>query len=42
MKPQATVVICTFNRYDLLAQAITSIELQDFPEDGYDTDLINR
>jgi len=42
MKPQATVVICTFNRYDLLAQAITSIELQDFPEDGYELIIVDN
>ena len=42
MKPQVTVVICTFNRYDLLTKAIASIESQDFPEDGYELVIVDN
>src|ERR1700746_1571063 len=42
MKPQVTVVICTFNRYDLLTKAIASVELQDFPEDGYELIIVDN
>jgi len=42
MKSQVTVVICTFNRYDLLGKAITSIELQDFPEDRYELVIVDN
>jgi glucosyl-dolichyl phosphate glucuronosyltransferase len=42
MKPQVTVVICTFNRYDLLAKAIASTELQDFPDDGYELIIVDN
>ena len=42
MKPLVTVVICSFNRYDLLGKAITSIELQDFPEDRYELVIVDN
>ena len=42
MKPEITVVICTFNRYDLLPEAIASIELQDFAEDAYELIVVDN
>ena len=42
MKPEITVIICTFNRYDLLPEAIASIELQDFAEDAYELVVVDN
>jgi glucosyl-dolichyl phosphate glucuronosyltransferase len=42
MKPQITVVICTYNRYELLPAAVASIELQDFPADGYELIIVDN
>jgi glycosyltransferase involved in cell wall biosynthesis len=42
MKPEITAVICTFNRYDLLPEAIASIELQDFAEDAYELIVVDN
>jgi glycosyltransferase involved in cell wall biosynthesis len=42
MHPEITVVICTFNRYDLLPEAIASVELQDFPENAYELIVVDN
>src|SRR5215469_6620592 len=42
MNPRITVVICTFNRFDLLLDAIASIELQDFPTDNYELIVVDN
>jgi glycosyltransferase involved in cell wall biosynthesis len=42
MNPHITVVICTFNRFDLLPDAIASIELQDFPADSYELIVVDN
>jgi glycosyltransferase involved in cell wall biosynthesis len=42
MRPEITVVICTFNRYDLLPEAIASIELQDFSDDAYELIIVDN
>jgi glycosyl transferase family 2 len=42
MKPEITVVICTFNRYDLLPEAIASIELQDFADEAYELIVVDN
>jgi glycosyltransferase involved in cell wall biosynthesis len=36
--PKISVVICTFNRHDMLLEAIMSIELQDLPRQGIRAD----
>jgi glycosyltransferase involved in cell wall biosynthesis len=42
MSPRITVVICTFNRFELLPDAIASIELQDFPADSYELLIVDN
>jgi glucosyl-dolichyl phosphate glucuronosyltransferase len=42
MNPCITVIICTFNRFDLLPNAIASIELQDFPSDSYELIIVDN
>jgi GT2 family glycosyltransferase len=42
MSPLITVVICTFNRFDLLPDAIASIELQDFPADSFELIVVDN
>lgn len=40
--PIITVIICTFNRYNILADATASIELQDYPADRYELLIIDN
>jgi glucosyl-dolichyl phosphate glucuronosyltransferase len=40
--PKISVVICTFNRHDLLLEAIMSIELQDLPEQEYELIIVDN
>ena len=42
MNPRITVVICTFNRFDLLPDAIASIELQDFSADSHELIIVDN
>jgi glucosyl-dolichyl phosphate glucuronosyltransferase len=42
VSPLITVVLCTFNRYDLLSDAIASIEMQDFPEESYELIIVDN
>ena len=42
MKPRVSVVVCTFNRYDLLSEAIASIELQNLPHDDYELIIVDN
>jgi glycosyltransferase involved in cell wall biosynthesis len=40
--PKISVVICTFNRHDLLLEAIMSIELQDLPDQDYELIVVDN
>ena len=40
--PKISVVICTFNRHDLLLEAIMSIELQDLPDHEYELIIVDN
>jgi len=42
MNPKITVIICTFNRYDLLLEAIASVELQEFPVEAYELIIVDN
>ena len=40
--PKISVVICTFNRHDMLLEAIMSIELQDLPRQEYELIIVDN
>jgi glycosyltransferase involved in cell wall biosynthesis len=40
--PKISVVICTFNRHDILLEAIMSIELQDLPGQEYELIIVDN
>jgi glucosyl-dolichyl phosphate glucuronosyltransferase len=40
--PKISVVICTFNRHQMLLDAITSIELQDLPDPEYELIIVDN
>jgi len=40
--PKISVVICTFNRHDMLLEAIMSIELQDLPVQEYELIIVDN
>ena len=40
--PKISVVICTFNRHDMLLDAIMSIELQDLPGQEYELIIVDN
>ena len=40
--PKISVVICTFNRHDVLLEAIMSIELQDLPAQEYELIIVDN
>jgi cellulose synthase/poly-beta-1,6-N-acetylglucosamine synthase-like glycosyltransferase len=40
--PKISAVICTFNRHDLLLEAIMSIELQDLPAHDYELIIVDN
>jgi glucosyl-dolichyl phosphate glucuronosyltransferase len=40
--PKISVVICTYNRHDMLLEAIMSIELQDLPEQEYELIIVDN
>jgi glycosyltransferase involved in cell wall biosynthesis len=40
--PKIAVVICTFNRHDMLLEAIMSIELQDLPRQEYELIIVDN
>jgi glucosyl-dolichyl phosphate glucuronosyltransferase len=40
--PKISVVICTFNRYQMLLDAIMSIELQDLPDHDYELIIVDN
>ena len=40
--PKISVVICTFNRHDMLLEAIMSIELQDLPGPEYELIIVDN
>ena len=42
MKPQVSVVVCTFNRYDLLSEAVASIKLQSLAQDAYELIIVDN
>ena len=42
MNPEISVIICTFNRYDLLPEAIASVELQAFPAESYELIIVDN
>jgi glucosyl-dolichyl phosphate glucuronosyltransferase len=40
--PKISVVICTFNRHQMLLEAIMSIELQDLPDQEYELIIVDN
>ena len=42
LSPKISVVICTFNRHDMLLDAIMSIELQDLPDQEYELIIVDN
>jgi glucosyl-dolichyl phosphate glucuronosyltransferase len=40
--PKISVIICTFNRHELLLEAIMSIELQDLPHQEYELIIVDN
>ena len=40
--PKISVVICTFNRHQMLLDAIMSIELQDLPDLEYELIIVDN
>ena len=40
--PKISVVICTFNRHEMLLEAIMSIELQDLPDQEYELIIVDN
>ena len=42
MKPQVSVIVCTFNRYDLLSEAVASIKLQSLAQDAYELIIVDN
>src|SRR5258708_25572735 len=40
--PEISVVICTFNRHQMLLEAIMSIELQDLPDQEYELIIVDN
>ena len=40
--PKISVVICTFNRHDMLLEAIMSIELQDLPRQEFELIIVDN
>jgi glucosyl-dolichyl phosphate glucuronosyltransferase len=40
--PKISVIICTFNRHEMLLEAIMSIELQDLPDQEYELIIVDN